>query len=312
MIKQIEKIKELQEKILKLKEKNNFLILAHNYQTPEVQQVADYVADSLELARTAQKEKNADNIILAAVKFMAEGAAILNPEKGVYLSDVNAFCPLAAYGSPKILRETKERNPDIPLFLYINSTADAKVFADYICTSANAVKISEKLAVNEINFSPDSNLGQYVQIKTGIKVNPIPKNGHCYVHKMFNAKKIIELKKKYPNALILVHPECTFEVRKIADFIGSTSQMEIFTKESNEEQFIIGTEIGMLYKLKTQSPDKEFIPANPDAICKQMKLNTLEKILEIMEKMPADHQITVSEEIAEKNKKLLEKMLELS
>ncbi|MHA1376978.1 MAG: quinolinate synthase NadA [Candidatus Helarchaeota archaeon] len=307
-----ENVKKLQDKILKFKEKNKFVILAHNYQLPEVQQIADFVADSLQLAKAAQKVENADNICFAAVKFMAEGAAILNPNRKVFLPDMNAICPMAAYGTPELLRKIKENQPNIPIMLYINSTANAKIQADYIVTSANAVKIAKKLGVKEINFSPDSNLGQHVQNLTDIKINPIPKEGHCYVHKIFSANKIIALKKKYPEALVLVHPECTSEVREIADYIGSTSQMEKYAKESNKKQFIIGTETAMLYKMKQTSPEKDFIPADQDAICKHMKLNTLEKILHIVKNMPEDHIVTVPDYIAEKTKILLNKMIELS
>ena len=309
---QKQKIKDLQDEILKLKEKEDFLILAHNYQRIEIQDIADYVADSLQLAKYAKNSSKNENILFAAVYFMAEGGAILNPSRNVYVGNYEALCPMARMAPEKLMKETKEKFPDIPLMMYINTTAAARAQADYICTSANSIKIAKKIGKSEINFAPDQNLGYYIQKKLNIKVNIIPENGCCVVHHGFKASYIINVKKEHPKALILAHPECRPEVQKIADFIGSTSQMEKYVKESDEMEFIIATEVGLIDKLKKMNPEKVYYLPSKDPTCYNMKKNTLETIRHVMKNHPKDFLITVPENIREKNKKLLEEMIKNS
>ena len=306
------KIKDLQAEILKLKEKEDFVILAHNYQRPEVQEIADYVADSLQLAKFAQKSATSNNILFAAVYFMAEGGPIFNPTKKTYIANYEALCPMARMAPVSLIREAKEKHPDIPIMMYINTTAAARAEADYICTSANSLKVAKAIGKDEIFFAPDQNLGYYIQNNLKIKLNIIPENGCCIVHHRFNAEYIKNLKREHPSAIALAHPECRPEVQEIVDFIGSTSQMEKYAMESDEKEFIIATEIGLIDKLKMKTTGKTFYQGGKNPICVNMKKNTLESIKFVMEKQPKEFLVTVPDNIIEKNKKLLEEMIKNS
>lgn len=284
--------KELQKEIIKLKEDKNAVILAHNYQIPEIQEIADFIGDSLELAREATKT-DSDIIVFCGVDFMAETAAILNPDKKVIVPSMDARCPMAAQLPAKLVKEVKTKNPDIPFVIYVNSYASAKAEADVCCTSANVAKVVEKLDSDVVFLGPDANLAWFAENRTGKKVIPVPHDGYCYVHKMFSVEHVKEMRKKHPDAVIIVHPECDPEVQKKADYIGSTSQMLKFAKECDYEKIIIGTEIGLIDRMRREIPDKSFIPLHK-VVCRSMKLNTLENLLNALKfesnvvKLPED------------------------
>ncbi|MHA1340546.1 MAG: quinolinate synthase NadA [Promethearchaeota archaeon] len=311
------KDQELISEILKLKEKNNVLILAHNYQSEPIQLIADLLGDSLALARSAQKEKGADYIMLCGVKFMAETAAILNPDKKIIFPEKHSLCSMAAYVNAEKLRKYKEKNPGIPIMLYINSTAETKTEADVICTSSNAIHIAKiiqkQFNSEKIAFSPDKNLGRYVSEKTGIPMDIIPEEGNCYVHDKYTIQHVKDAKKKMPNGLLLVHPEAPKEVLDYADFIGSTSQIIKYATESNYNEFIIGTEIGVNDLLKRKCPDKKFIPLCEDLYCIAMKRITLNSVLRALKHLgDEEYLIKVDENIALKAYDAIKKMMDLS
>jgi quinolinate synthase len=300
---------ELENKIRKLKEKENAVILAHNYQTTEVQLVADFIGDSLELARASAKT-DADLIVFAGVDFMAEIAAMLNPDKTVVIPDPGARCPMAAQLPASVVREAKNRYPGAAVVLYVNTLAEAKAESDVACTSANAPQIVNALDSETVLFGPDRNLAYFVQRRTDKRVIPIPENGYCYVHKMFSPADILLLKEKYPEAEVLVHPECDPEVQNLASHICSTSQMILRAKASPAKQFIVATEVGLVERLRREFPEKEFIPALETAICQQMKKHNLEKIyLSLREKK---HVVRVPPEVAERARVSINRMLEIS
>jgi len=302
----------LQEEILKLKERENAIILAHNYQTIEIQEIADAVGDSLELARIAQRNKDADIIIFSAVRFMAETAAILNPDREVYIPDPTARCPMALMCPRELVAEVKKVHRGIPVVLYVNTLAEAKAEADIMCTSANAAKVVEKLGAPQVVFGPDRNLGLYVERITGVKTIPVPEDGYCYVHRMFKPQHILKLRGEHPDAVVMVHPECVPEVQENADFIGSTSQMYRYAEESGREKFIVGTEVGLVERMRREiGGGKVFIPLLDKAICENMKKNTLEKIRDVLLKKRSENLVMVPEEVAEKARKGIERMLRL-
>lgn len=300
-----------QRKILQLKEREKTLILAHNYQRPEIQEIADFVGDSLQLCLTATKVEDFKYIVFCGVDFMAETAAILNPDKTVIIPDVEARCPMAAQLPANIVVEAKKKYSDAEVMLYVNTLAEAKAEADVICTSSNASKIAGKLNSTRVLFGPDRNLAWYTAKHCPNKeIIPIPENGYCIVHKMFRAEDILNLKKRYPDAEVLVHPECDPEVQNIADFIGSTEQMCKRCLESTSKKFIIGTEVGLVDRLKRELPDREYIPALEKAVCEHMKLHTLEKVYHALEKKKTV--VKVPNHIAEKSRSAIERMLKLS
>jgi len=299
----------LAEKICKLKAEKRAIILAHNYQRPEIQDIADYVGDSIELSRKAMEEKKAKIIVFSAVDFMAESAAILNPEKKVLLPSLGARCPMAQMLTVDEIERMKALHPGVPLVLYVNTLASAKAQCDICCTSANAVKVIQSLDAETVLFGPDRNLAEYVQRKTGKKVIPIPEWGFCPTHLLFQPEDIRILKMEHPEATVMVHPECTFETQKTADFVGSTSQMCKFAKECKAKTFIVGTEEGLLHRLRKDNPEKQFILAYEGAICPNMKLNTLERLYVALKE--EKHVVTVPEPIAKQARKALERMLEL-
>lgn len=293
--------------IRRLKKQKKAIILAHNYQRAEVQDIADYIGDSIQLSRKAAEEKDAEIIVFSAVDFMAESAAILNPEKKVLLPSVGARCPMAQMLPAEEVRLWKRRYPKTPVVLYVNTLAEAKAEADVCCTSANAVKVIGALDADTVLFGPDHNLAWHVQQKTGKTIVPIPRKGFCPTHVLFLKEDIQLLKERYPDALVAVHPECTPDVQSIADFVGSTSQICRYVKETSGRKFIIGTEIGIIHRLEKENPRKEFIAAYEGAVCPNMKLNTLERIYaSLKEEM---HLVTVPSQVAKKARKALEKML---
>jgi len=299
----------LTDKITKLKKEKNAVILAHNYQRPEIQDIADYVGDSIELSRKAMEEKEAEIIVFSAVDFMAESAAILNPDKKVLLPSLGARCPMAQMLTVDEIKRWKVLHPHVPVVLYVNTLASAKAYCDICCTSANAAEVIESLNAETVLFGPDRNLAEYVQKKTGKTVIPIPEWGFCPTHLLFQPEDVQILKMQYPEAVVLVHPECTAEMRNVADFIGSTSQMCRYAKENNAKTFIIATEEGLLHRLSKDNPGKRFILAYEEAVCPNMKLNTLERLYTALKE--EKHVVTVPEPIAKKARKALEKMFEL-
>jgi quinolinate synthase len=299
----------LAEKIYKLKKEKKAIILAHNYQRPEIQDIADYVGDSIELSRKAMEEKEARIIVFAAVDFMAESAAILNPKKKVLLPSLGARCPMAQMLTVDEIKRMKALHPGVPLVLYVNTLASAKAQCDICCTSANAVRVIQSLNTDTVLFGPDRNLAEYVQRKTGKTVIPIPEWGFCPTHLLFQPEDVRILKMEHPEAAVMVHPECTSEMQKTADFVGSTSQMCKFAKECKAKTFIVGTEEGILHRLRKDNPEKQFILAYEGAICPNMKLNTLGRLYVSLRE--EKHVITVPEPVARQARKALERMLDI-
>lgn len=271
----IEEKNNLIKEILKLKEEKGYTIIAHNYQIPEIQDIADHTGDSLALAKLATT-LDSKKILFCGVDFMAETLKILNPEKQILIPRFDATCPMANSLDEKTLVTFKKNYPDYSIVLYVNSTAHAKMYADTICTSANAVEVVQKLNNNNILFGPDKNLASYIKEKTSKNIIPIPGDtGFCYVHNNITLNDLKEAKQKHPDAKIIVHPECSKEVRDASDYTGSTGQMVKFPENTNSKEFIIGTEIGMVYKLQKIFPDKLFYPLKKNFICHNMKKNTL-------------------------------------
>jgi len=305
-------IQQLQNEIIKLKEAEDIFLMAHYYQRPEIQAIADVLGDSLGLSRTAQKMAKSDTIVFAGVKFMAETASILNPKKSVYIPDTDAECPMAQMCPASVVIAMKQQY-NYPVVLYVNTLAEAKAQADIMCTSANAIKICQSLGSDPIIFGPDWNLGWHVQWKTGLKIIPIPEHGYCYVHRKFVPEDFLKLKQKYPEALITVHPECSPEVQKLADHVGSTEQIKKFIINSDRKDFIIGTEVGLEYAIRKEcGRQKNLHFAREDAACLMMKLITLEKIRDVMKTKPASNLVKVPEEIANGARKSIQRMLEQS
>jgi quinolinate synthase len=297
------------DKIAKLKKEKEAIILAHNYQRPEIQDIADYVGDSIELSRKAMEEEDAKIIVFAAVDFMAESASILNPNKKVLLPTPGARCPMAQMLTIDEIKKAKAHYPNAPLVLYVNTLAEAKAHCDICCTSANAVEVINSLDAETVLFGPDHNLAEYVQEKTGKTVIPIPERGFCPTHLLFQPEDVQILKMQNPDAVVMIHPECSKNVRNMADFIGSTSQICKFAKESRHKKFIVATEEGILHRLKKQNPNKQFILAYEGAVCPNMKLNTLERLYASLKEEKCE--VTVPEPVANKARKALEQMFEV-
>lgn len=297
------------DKIARLKEEKNAIILAHNYQRPEIQDIADYVGDSIELSRKAMEEKDAKVIVFSAVDFMAESAAILNPEKKVLLPTLGARCPMAQMLTVDEIRRFKLRYPKAPVVLYVNTLAAAKAQCDICCTSANAVEVVSSLDADTVLFGPDRNLAEYVQRKTGKSVISVPECGFCPTHLLFQPEDVQILKTQHPEALVIVHPECASDVHKTADFIGSTSQMCKYAKESKGKMFIVGTEEGILHRLRKDNPSKKFVLAYEGAVCPNMKLNTLDRLYVCLRE--EKNVVTVPDSVAKQARKALERMFEL-
>ena len=304
---------DLFEEINKLKKEKNAIILAHYYQEPDIQDIADYIGDSLGLAQKA-KNTTADIILFAGVHFMAETAKILNPHKKVILPDLNAGCSLADSAPADLFKAYKDKHPDHIVISYINCTADIKALSDIICTSSNAEAILNSLPEDaKIIFTPDKNLGAYLNKKTGRQM--LLWNGACMVHEIFSVEKIIKLQLKHPNAKLIAHPECEEVLLARADFIGSTTQLLYYSKKDQATEFIVATETGILHQMMIDSPSKTFIPAPPNNNCAcndcpHMKLNTLEKLyIALKYETP---EIFMSEELINASRKPIERMLDIS
>lgn len=304
---------DLASEILELKKKMNAVILAHYYQESEIQDLADFIGDSLELSKRAAATE-ADVIVFAGVHFMAETAKILNPSKKVLLPDLNAGCSLAEGCPAPMFKQFIKEHPGHVVISYINCSAAVKALSDIICTSSNAVKIVEQVPADQkIIFAPDRNLGRYIIKKTGRDM--LLWDGSCIVHETFSDRKIIQLKTENPQALLIAHPECEEVILNRADFIGSTSALLNFTAESDSNEFIVATEEGIIHQMQKLSPDKRFIPAPPDANCScnecpYMKLNTMEKLYLCMKE--GRPEITLDEEIRLRALKPIQRMLEMS
>ncbi len=295
---------ELAEKILRLKKKRNAVILVHNYQLGEVQDIADFVGDSLDLSQRAAKT-GADVIVFCGVHFMAETASILCPDKTVLLPDLHSGCPMADMITAPQLRAKKKEHPQATVVCYINSSAAVKAESDVCCTSANAVGVIESLDADEILFVPDQYLGHYVSTRTDKKMVLWP--GFCPTHARILPEHIIQLRQEYPEAKVVVHPECKPGVIALADEVLSTSGMIKFAGREDVQQVIVGTEVGIIYRLRKENPDKKFIPVSEQAICPNMKLITLEKVLWSLEEMAPE--VKVPEKIRLKAKKAVDRML---
>jgi quinolinate synthase len=299
--------------IEQLKKEKNAVLLAHYYQEPDIQDVADYIGDSLGLAQYAATT-NADIIVFAGVHFMAETAKILNPSKKVLLPDLKAGCSLSDSCPPPLFAKFKEKHPDHLVISYINCSAGLKALSDIICTSSNAQQIVDSLPKDQkIIFAPDKNLGAYINKKTGRAM--VLWNGACMVHEIFSVEKITKLKERYPNAQLIAHPECEEVLLQHADFIGSTTQLLKYSETNSGKEFIVATETGILHQMMKNSPDKTFIPAPPDNSCAcndcpHMKLNTLEKLYLCMKYETPE--ITMDEELRLAAKKPMDRMMELS
>ena len=294
----------LEKRILKLKKERNAVILVHNYQLGEVQDIADFIGDSLGLSQNAAKTK-ADVIVFCGVHFMAETAAILCPDMTVLLPDPHAGCPMANMINAEQLRQKKKDLPNASVVCYINSTAEVKAESDICCTSANAVKVVESVDNDEILFVPDQYLGHYVSTKTNKKMHLWP--GYCPTHARIRDRDIIRLKQEYPQAKVVVHPECRPEVIALADEVASTGGIIRYARREDVRELIVGTEMGIIHRLKKENPGKKFIPVTEQAVCPNMKLITLEKVLWSLEEMAPV--VTVPEKIRFKAKATVDKML---
>jgi quinolinate synthase len=297
---------DIQEKILTLKKEKNAVILAHLYQPAEIQEIADFVGDSLELSRLA-KDAEADTIIFCGVCFMAGSAKLLSPQKTVIIPNKQAGCPMADMARPEDIIKLREQHPDAAVVTYVNSSVAVKAYSDICCTSSNAVKIVNSLPNKDIIFVPDKNLGSYVARFTD--KNIILFDGYCPTHNRVNTDHVAQARMNHPNVKILVHPECTSEVVDMADFAGSTAQIINYVTASDEKEFIIGTEKGILHQLKLKNPDKEFYMLADNFLCPNMKKISLEHVLESLE--TGEYEIELSDDMIAKASKSLHKMLEI-
>lgn len=294
-------------KIRRLKERHNAVILAHNYQTGEVQDIADFTGDSLGLSVQASKT-TADVIVFCGVRFMAETAKILSPHKTVLLPDEMAGCPMADMIDASRLRQLKAKHPKALVVCYVNTTAEVKAESDYCCTSSNAVDLVKSLpADREIIFVPDKNLGQFVSERTGREMILWP--GYCVVHARITGEDIIMARENHPDAVVIAHPECSKDVRDSVDELLSTGGMLKFASTSQAKEFVVVTETGIIHTLRKRNPDKKFYPVSTHMVCSNMKKINLEKVLWSLEDMK--YEVTVNERIAERARLALERMLEV-
>lgn len=298
----------MKNQIAKLKKEKNAVIFAHYYAPAEVQEIADYVGDSFYLAKIARQSET-DIIVFCGVRFMGDSAKILNPDKKVLMPDLTADCPMAHMVADGIIEEMKAKYDDLAVVCYINSTAELKCKSDVCVTSSNAVKIVKGLPNKNIFFIPDRNLGSFVAEQVPEK-NIILNDGCCPIHAKVTAEQVLEERKKHPDALILTHPECDASVIKLSDFIGSTADIIAYAKKSEAKEFIICTEDGVDYKLITDNKNKRFYYPDPHPCCADMKLNTIEAVLSVLEK--EDKEVTVDEEVRRRALLPLDRMLELA
>ncbi len=292
------------DEILALKKERQATILAHNYQSPQVQDVADLVGDSLELSRAAAR-LDSPVIVFCGVDFMAETAAILSPGKRVVLPEKGAYCPMAHMITPEELQALKAQHPDAAVVCYVNSTAEIKAESDVCCTSANGVQVVKSLSEKKVIFIPDRNLAAYVARHTDKQI--IPGNGYCYVHDHLTVEQVRAARAAHPQAELLVHPECRPEVIDQADYVYSTAGMGRHAKSSPAREFIIGTEVGMIYRLKKENPEKEFYPLSDSAICHNMKKTDLAKLRRALQTL--EPRVEVPKEVASRARKAIERML---
>ncbi len=300
---------DFKKEILRLKKEKNAAILVHNYQIPAIQDLSDFVGDSLELAIKARDVKS-DLIVMCGVDFMAETVKILNSEKMVLIPSNNAKCPMAAQLNKSWIERGKKKYPDSEVVLYVNTTAESKAFADCCCTSANADRIVNAMEASTVLFGPDRNLAYYVAKRSKKKIVPIPTYGYCYVHRKILLKHVLKSKKEHPNAEIVVHPECNPDVQEAADVIASTSGMVNYCKKSDAKEFIIGTEVGLLYRLEKENPGKRFYPAYEEAVCIQQKDITAEKLYLALEK--EQFEVNIQKDTSRKAARAIERMIEIS
>lgn len=298
----------IKEEIEQLKQEKDFVILAHYYVDGKVQEIADYVGDSYYLSKVATEISN-QNILFAGVSFMGESAKILNPEKNVYMADSTADCPMAHMVDIDRIEQVKAEYEDVAVVCYVNSTAEIKTHSDVCVTSSNAVKVVKNLKNKYIFFIPDNNLGHYVAQQVPEK-EFIFHDGFCHVHKSIEANLVQNAKKIHPEALVLAHPECTWDVLELADFVGSTSQIIDYATESSHEKFIICTEMGVFYELSQKNPDKKFYSVGHRQFCPNMKKISLEKVVEVL-RNPAN-EVVLEKETIEKANVPLERMLKLA
>lgn len=296
------------QEIERLKREKNAVILAHYYVPDEVQQIADYVGDSYYLAKVATKLEE-QVIVFAGVSFMGESAKILNPDKKVLMPDMCADCPMAHMATPERIAEVRSQYPDVAVVCYINSTAELKCYSDVCVTSSNAMKVVKALPNQHIFFIPDENLGRYIAGQVPEK-EFIFNDGFCHVHKSIDADAVRKAKEARPEALVLVHPECTMDVLALADYIGSTSGIIDYAAESNAKEFIICTEMGVFYELQQKNPDKRFYSVGHRQFCPNMKKISLEKVLHVLQ--TEENQVQMDEAVMEQARKPLVKMLDLA
>ncbi len=299
----LEPVKEINE----LKKKRDAVILAHNYQIPEIQDIADYTGDSLELSKIARDVKN-NTIVFCGVHFMAETAAILCPEKTVLLPVLEAGCPMADMVTAEALRKKKQELSGIPVVTYVNSSAEVKAESDYCCTSANADKVLNAIDSQEILFVPDQNLGHYASKITGKKVHLW--DGYCITHHRISSEDVTKAKEKHPHAVVLVHPECKPEVVDMADYVASTSGILELAKELDSEEFIIGTEMGLLHRLEKENPQKKFYILSLGMICPNMKMTGIDDITKSLSNN--EYIIKVDEDIRKRAEKAIDRMVEIT
>ncbi len=303
--------KHLIDHILELKSRKRALILCHNYQRLEIQEVSDEIGDSLELCMAAKGSEGYREIIFCGVDFMAESASVLNPDKKVLIPDRSAVCDMASMLSREQVVEAKSRHPDAAVVLYVNSLAEAKAEADVICTSANAAEIVSKVDEETVLFGPDRNLASWVDRQVaGKRIIPLPDDGCCYVHRMITTDHILEARRRHPDAELLVHPECDPEVVDLADYVVSTGGMVRRGRESDSDGFIIGTEANMVGTLARQFPDKRFYPLLPKALCRGMQAIDLEKVERSLVKDV--YEVEVEPGIADRVRKVTERMLQMT
>ena len=298
---------DLLERIGELKRRRNAVILAHNYQVPEVQDAADFVGDSLELSRKAAGLE-ASTIVFCGVHFMAETAAVLAPGKTVLLPEIEAGCPMADMINGRELRAWKVQYPGLPVVCYVNTSAEVKAESDICCTSSNAVAVVESLGVDRVLFVPDKNLAAYVARETGKTI--IAWDGYCYVHHRFTPRDIEEARARHPQAEVWVHPECPLDVSSLADKVLSTGKMVLEARRTSCREVVIGTEKGILYRLSKENPSVTFYPARETALCAHMKMTTLEKVARALE--TGTHRVEVPRDIADRARGAIQAMLEIS
>lgn len=305
-------IERISNEILNLKKEKNAIILAHYYQELEVQDIADKIGDSLGLSQVAKDVQDADTIVFAGVHFMAETAKILSPSKKVLIPDPRAGCPMANQCTPDIVKAAREQHgEDIPVVVYVNTTAETKAVAYVTCTSSNAPIVVKNLGSKKVLFGPDRNLGLFVQKQlSDVEVIPIPEDGHCIVHKRFSVEAINEHLKRYPDAHLIAHPECNIEIQEMADFVGSTSGLRKYGRETDAKVIIVATEKGLVDRLNRDIPEKNFILAKDTAICRNMKKITIENLRDSL--LYEQYEIIIPKEIQDKAKKAILRMFELT